>query len=371
MIIQNSLIQEESAHVLNIRHKERVYRREAVISADQDAVQVTLTRQARSMSQGTWARSATATMPTPHTTSRNNSEEVEAALESAPTAKDEIQLEILLRTIEKFTGKRFHFSKVGVTLRQDCGGNSAVNHPVNSGPDQGGPETDPAQSENRVRMIETYSETIHSEQEATAVSISGMVTTADGREIALDLGLGMAREYYSEDAQYSLTIAPLTDPLVINYNGNAADLTETKYDFDLNVDGTTDQISFVAPGSGGFLALDKNGDDIVNDGSELFGTVTGNGFSELSAFDEDGNGWIDEGDTIFADLAVWEKDEDGNDRLVALADTGIGAIYLTAVDSPFRVTDTDNQTLGQVRSTGIYLMENGGAGTVQQVDLAT
>jgi hypothetical protein len=272
--------------------------------------------------------------------------------------------------MEKFTGKKFHFAKIGVSLRHNGGGEPPIYKHDADARMQGPQEADPNRSEGGMRLMETYTETIHSEQEATTVSISGIATTADGREIALDLDMGMARRYRSEDTEYSLTIAPLTDPLVVNYGGNAADLGEAKYSFDLDADGEKDEISFIAPGSGGFLALDKNGDGAVNDGSELFGTATGDGFSELSAFDEDGNGWIDEGDSIFADLSVWEKDENGNDRLVALADTGIGAIYLTAVDSQFRVADTDNQTLGQVRSTGVYLMENGTAGTIQQVDLA-
>jgi hypothetical protein len=222
-----------------------------------------------------------------------------------------------------------------------------------------------------MRLIETYTKMIHSEQESTAVNISGVVKTADGREISLDVSLNMSREYYEENAAYSLTLAPLTDPLVVNYDGNAADLTETKYAFDLNMDGSAEQISFISPGSGGFLALDRNQDGLINDASELFGAISGNGFAELSGLDEDQNGWVDTGDSMYFDLSVWEKDENGDDRLIALADTGIGAIYLSATDSPFRITDSKNETLGQVRSTGVYLKEDGGAGTIQQIDLAT
>jgi len=49
--------------------------------------------------------------------------------------------------------------------------------------------------------------------------------------------------------------AALTDPLVINYAGPAADLTSAKFSFDLDADGTDDHISFVSPGSG-VLTLD-------------------------------------------------------------------------------------------------------------------
>ena len=87
------------------------------------------------------------------------------------------------------------------------------------------------------------------------------------------------------------------------------------------------RISFVGPGSG-FLALDQNGDGTVNDGSGLFGARTGNGFHELAAYDDDGNGWIDEGDSVYVGLRIWEKDAEGNDRLMALGKRGLGAIFL-------------------------------------------
>ena len=50
-----------------------------------------------------------------------------------------------------------------------------------------------------------------------------------------------------------------------------------RFAFDLNADGQAEQINFVAPGSG-FLVFDRNQDGKVNNGSELFGPTTDNGF---------------------------------------------------------------------------------------------
>ena len=75
-----------------------------------------------------------------------------------------------------------------------------------------------------------------------------------------------------------------------------------------------------------FLALDKNGDGRMNDGSELFGTASGDGFKDLAAYDEDGNGWIDENDSIYSQLKIWTKDENGKDHLIDLKDADVGAI---------------------------------------------
>ena len=49
---------------------------------------------------------------------------------------------------------------------------------------------------------------------------------------------------------------------------------------------------------------------------------------------------------------------------------GIGAIYLGNVDTIFDMKDSSNNLNGVLRNTGIYLKENGEAGTIQHVDLA-
>lgn len=210
----------------------------------------------------------------------------------------------------------------------------------------------------------------HYEAEQTSFSATGVVTTADGREIKFDLNLTMSREHLEQtDLSLRLGDAKMKDPLVINFAGTAAQLTNAKFSFDLDADGTSDQISFVGAGSG-FLALDKNGDGKINDGKELFGPASGNGFSELAAYDQDKNNWIDENDAVYAQLKVWTKDANGNDALSTLAQKNVGAIYLGNVSTPFDLKNGQNQLDGQVKSSGIYLNENGGAGTVQQIDLS-
>lgn len=208
----------------------------------------------------------------------------------------------------------------------------------------------------------------HYESEQTSFQVQGVVKTADGREIAIDVQLNMSREFSSQEYQTLRAGDALKDPLVVNFSGNAAELTQQQFSFDIDADGNSDQIHFVTPGSG-FLALDRDQDGVINDGSELFGARSGDGFAELAQYDSDGNGWIDEGDTIFNSLRIWSKDEQGRDQLVALGARGIGAIYLGHITTPFELKDADNRLAGVVRESGLYLAEEGGAGTLQQVDL--
>ncbi len=210
------------------------------------------------------------------------------------------------------------------------------------------------------------------EAEQTSFSTIGTVVTADGREISFNLGLSMSREfeeYYETTAQTIKTVEML-DPLVINLDTDIASLSDQKFEFDIDGDGILDSISMLQGGSG-YLALDKNGDGKINDGTELFGTSSGDGFKDLAMYDEDGNGWIDENDEIFSKLLIWSKDENGNDELYHLKDKGVGAICISKVSTNFSLNSLKtNQTNGQIRSTGVFLYENGNAGTMQQLDLA-
>lgn len=212
---------------------------------------------------------------------------------------------------------------------------------------------------------------VKEEKELTQFSAQGEIRTADGKVLNFDLSLTMARAY-REESSVSLRAGDAVrskDPLVVNFGGTAAQLTDSKFSFDLDADGTKDQVS-LATGGSGFLALDRNGNGNVDDGSELFGPSTGNGFSELATLDTDHNGWIDEGDPVFASLKVWRVDASGASQLMGLKDVNVGAISLAAIGTPFSIKDAQNRLQGEVRATGVYAGEDGQVGTVQQVDLA-
>jgi len=154
-----------------------------------------------------------------------------------------------------------------------------------------------------------------------------------------------------------------------NETSDTAELTNQKFAFDLNADGVNDNMPFVTGGSG-ILVFDKNSDQTVNDGSELFGPQTGNGFQELAAFDQTNDGWIDENDGSYSQLYVWTKDVNGNDYLRSLKESGVGALYIPAVETSFDLKNSENETEGRIQRTGIYLSESGQVGTVQQIDVA-
>lgn len=209
----------------------------------------------------------------------------------------------------------------------------------------------------------TYQET-----EKMNFKAKGLINTEDGRTIDLDLELNMSRNFMSQTNINIKAGDALIDPLVINYSGKNLELTDNKISFDIDLDGIKDNISFVSEGSG-FLALDLNNDGVINDGKELFGPSTGNGFEELKQYDTDNNNWIDENDSIWDKLSIWTKDENGNDKLLALGMVGVGAIYVGNIDTEYSIKNGQNTSLGEIKSSSIFLKEDGTAGTMHHIDL--
>ena len=283
----------------------------------------------------------------------------EAVPEDAKNIAD-LNIRILAAMVERLTGK-----VISITLPQDATAETAS--PV-EGQTEGPVEaaTDPAAGGVGI-AYDSYES--HYEYESTSFAAAGSIQTSDGTSIDFSVQLNMTREFMSENRVSIRAGAALKDPLIMNFNGSAAEVTQRDFSFEIDVDGQKDQIAFVGPNSG-FLALDRNGDKQINDGSELFGALSGDGFGDLSLYDEDGNNWIDENDSIYQNLRIWMKDSEGQDRLFSLGEKGVGAIYLNHIDTQFALKNSANELLGQVRASGVFLGEDGSVGTVQQIDLS-
>ena len=276
--------------------------------------------------------------------------EIDEAVENDP------KMRLIRMLVEFMTGKKIRLMRAEEVAQTSADAPAASKAPSSTPPERAG------------YGIEYDYHESYAESASMSFAASGVIRTADGKEIFFDLSLQMQRSY-SHETNVSIRAgdARKVDPLVINFSGSAAQLSNQKFSFDLDADGKREDISFVQ--GGGFLAFDRNGDGKINNGKELFGPVSGNGFAELKALDEDGNNWIDEKDAAYRQLAIWTKDNEGKDVLSSLKQSHVGAIYLGNVSSPFDIKDGQNNLQAQVRASGIWLSENGQVGSMQQIDL--
>lgn len=225
----------------------------------------------------------------------------------------------------------------------------------------------PPQNEEFGWGLEYDREEIRYEKQMMQFSATGVVKTADGKSIGFNFNLEISSEILEKNSvSVRAGDAQRKDPLVLNFAGTSAMLSGNKFLFDIDYDGINDKIPYLNSGSG-FLAFDRNNDNKINNGSELFGTKSGNGFADLSAYDEDKNGWIDESDAIFDKLSVWEKNKN-QDNLSSLKDKNIGAIYLRNTNSNFEFKSSLYNELGEIRKSGLFLKESGEPGSIQQLD---
>ena len=98
--------------------------------------------------------------------------------------------------------------------------------------------------------------------------------------------MNLSREFALEhNFNLKLSDGKPVDPLVINYSGKAASFKQSTFEFDLTTDGKLENIPHINPGSGYLVQVEEEGK--IKDGSQLFGPRTGDGFKELSRYDQD------------------------------------------------------------------------------------
>ena len=151
------------------------------------------------------------------------------------------------------------------------------------------------------------------------------------------------------------------DPLILDLDGNGIDITSLQdgRQFDIDGDGNIDQTAWIR-GNDALLALDRNKDGKINNGTELFGDQNGaaDGFAELAKFDDNQDGKIDANDVVFSALILLRA----NGEQATLMDEGITSISLSMI------TPIDQRLIGgDLVATSHFTRDDGSIATVGEV----
>jgi hypothetical protein len=142
-----------------------------------------------------------------------------------------------------------------------------------------------------------------------------------GKRPAEIIGESMTGGFSLDDVKDYFNDASKTkSPIVFDLDGDGIETTIFGYGtyFDHDANGFAERTSWVGPDDG-FLVMERNGNDIIDNGSELFGDHTilsngkkaANGFQALAELDDNKDGKIDASDAAYAQLRIW-RDMDGD-----------------------------------------------------------
>jgi hypothetical protein len=182
--------------------------------------------------------------------------------------------------------------------------------------------------------------------EGVAQCSNGQSASACGLAGACTPGAVESYGYYSceetcalLDGTWQWQAQPCDTPLVLAFDREPVEFTRVPGEFDLAgraASVPTDWVSARTP----WLAMDLDGNGRIDDGRELFGSMTElpgggrarNGFEALAVLDDDHDGQITARDAAFDRLVLWgDSDQDrrsGPGELVAARDAGLVAIRL-------------------------------------------
>jgi hypothetical protein len=168
----------------------------------------------------------------------------------------------------------------------------------------------------------------------------------------------------------------LLPPIVLDLDGDGVHLSSSAnsgVSFDANGDGFRQRTGWFSAGDG-VLALDRNGDGLINSGLEISFREDAVGAQSdlegLAAYDSNENGMIDAGDDRYGDLIVWrDANQDGfsqSHELASLARHGIATINLTRSNV---VQASADASVNTILADGVFTWRDGGVGQLADVTL--
>lgn len=162
--------------------------------------------------------------------------------------------------------------------------------------------------------------------------------------------------YWNPNSDIPVVVPKYIPPMAIDLDGEGIetiDINKSQIYFDVDNDGFREQTGWISKNEA-ILAIDKNGNEKIDNQSEMFGSTDSTGFEDLKAIDSNGDGIINSQDADFNKIRLWQDlNENGvteEGELKTLTEAGIQSIYTNA----YTVNGTDNNNIITEKATVQY-----------------
>jgi len=283
----------------------------------------------------------------------------------------EVKLQLMILVLERYLGRTIDYNEFNFNSSRSLSDNENVNSNISSANDVFSTPSSTlinidGQSfqQNDLLSVERW----QSHEQHLNYQVQGKFSV-NGQELSLDYNLSLSSERNSY-SKVEVSAAALKDPLLVQFGSQGLGNIKGQKDFAINQDNILDKLPIFS-GDVGYLVYDKNNNQQADDGSELFGPKTGQGFVELAQLDSNKNGFIDTEDEQFEQLFLWQPSDDNNptEQWLSLKDAKIQAISLSAINTPFDFYDKQGEIQAQLRQSSFAISESGLGRGVHQVDV--
>ena len=282
-----------------------------------------------------------------------------------------MKLQLMVIVLERVLGRTLDISDFSFTAKKDdrsndsANGNSLLNNDMLSPLGAQLINID-GQSFQQGDVVSV--EQWHSREQQLEYQVQGTFMVNE-QELFLDYNYSLASEQISY-SKIEMSVEALKDPIIVQFGSRGLGEISGQKDFDFNQDKSLNILP-VFSGDVGYLVYDKNHNNKADDGGELFGPETGQGFTELAQLDSNKNGFIDAEDQHFEQLYLWQPGNDNNqaEQWLSLEEAEIQAISLSAISTPYDFYDQQGEIQAQLRQSSFAISENGIGRGVHQVDV--
>ncbi len=220
------------------------------------------------------------------------------------------RLALLRNLVERFTGKSAPILSSAEIPNTDL--NSTTNGIL------------PAEAETQTLPEALTLAVEYRKTETVSFSATGNFLTADGKEVGFSLEMNFSRQILAEKALSVNFAEAMSQPLNIQYNGFASQITQTSFSFTLDCCKPGEEITLEDSPQ---VETSKPAKVAAESEAEKNTEVTADKETDTTPVDVEEEASSNYANSFFDRLRVWAKDGDGNHRPVMFGVKGVGVMF--------------------------------------------